>query len=347
MQAQARLLVRITAQTAVEMPSMTTPILVRVTTPSGDEIAIPYHDLGPATRAPRLVLVAGLRGNELNSTFVLSRLADFLTSIEAGERPGKHLQERVLIVPTVNSLALNPGTLIASADADNVGLGQRFRDSLAQEAAPSVAEALQQLTRQAYYRVDVQTSNGDIEEMPQVWLYEPNDDERATACLFGLPAIVERADQALAASRLIHAWRGYGGENFILETGQAGQLQTFHCETLFHALVAFLDRTGIVSGLTLSEEEENLRYFSSDQTFALHCEKTGFFVSRLEVGRWIYGGDHIGHIYDTFTGMVHTEVRAPVSGLLSSLRRQPMLIEGDLMARILMPGKANIISKSE
>jgi predicted deacylase len=29
-----------------------------------------------------------------------------------------------------------------------------------------------------------------------------------------------------------------------------------------------------------------------------------------------------------------TEVRAPVAGLLSGVRRQPLLCEGDLMARI-------------
>lgn len=319
---------------------MTMPTSLDVTTPSGDKLAIPYHDLGPAMRAPRLVLVAGLQGNELNSTFVLSRLADFLRCIEVGERPDKQLQERVLIIPCVN-LSAHSGRC-KTLSMDNSARSQRFYTRWEEQTLKSVAEALCQLTRQAYYRIDMQTSNSHIEEMPQVWLYEPNDDERATACLFGLPAIVEGADQALAASCFIHTWRSFGGENFIIESGQAGQLQTSHCETLFHALVAFLDRTGIVNGLVLSEEEENLRYFGAEQTFAMHCEQTGFFVSRLEVGRWIYGGDHIGHIYDTFSGSVHTEVRAPVSGLLSSLRRQPLLVEGDLIARILMPGDANI-----
>jgi hypothetical protein len=282
--------------------------------------------MGPRERAPRLALVADLRGGELNGMFVLSRLASFLRSIEAGERRSLGLRERVLIVPAINTLDRDVRTANGAGRRRGVG---------------SVVEAVVEITRTAYYRVDIHSVSLDVEEMPQVCLYAPNDDERASACLFGLPAVVERPMEDDRASGLVRAWRPHGGESFMIHAGQGGSLQTGHCETVFRALVAFIDRTGIVSGLRLAEEEGDLRYFDQRQIFVVSAERSGIFSSRLEVGRWVRAGEELGRVYDGFNGGVQARVTAPVTGLLASLRRQPLLCEGDLVARILMPSAAS------
>lgn len=64
-------------------------------------------DIGPSERTPQLALVADLDSNELNGMFVLSRLAAFLRSIEAGERRELRLRERVVIIPTVDALDIS------------------------------------------------------------------------------------------------------------------------------------------------------------------------------------------------------------------------------------------------
>ena len=102
----------------LSLPAMTTPLL--------DELEIPFHAIGPGGHAPRLALVAGLHGNDLNGIFVLSRLTHFLNSIHANERPEQRLLERVVILPAVNTTGFDrrdpralPDTLdIASAFAD-------------------------------------------------------------------------------------------------------------------------------------------------------------------------------------------------------------------------------------
>ena len=285
--------------------------------------SIPHHDIGPRERAPRLALVADLQGQELNGMFVLSRLAAFLRDIDAGERRDLRLRERVLVIPTVGS----------ALEARGTGLRQAAR------ARWAMTEAVVAVTQAAYYRVAIHPSP-DVEEMPQVRLYAPNDDERASACLFGLPAVIERPLEPSDAPALMSAWRLHGGENFTIHAGQASGLQTGHCESLFRALVAFLDRTGIVSGLRLVEEEEDLRYFGLRQMFVVLAEQSGIFSSRLGVGRWVRAGEMLGQVYDGFTGGERARVVAPVAGLLGSLRRQPLLREGDLVARILVPERA-------
>ena len=167
-------------------------------------------------------------------------------------------------------------------------------------------------------------------------LYDPTPDERTAATLFGLPAVVERRMNTIFTSTLGHAWRAAGGTNFVIQAGQAGSLQTAHCERLFRALVAFLYRTGLLDGVTLSDEDEDIHYFGLDQNLSMISEHAGLFVSKLEVGRWVHTGDVIGLVYDGFSGELRAELKTPVAGLLSGLRRQPLLCEGDLLARILV-----------
>lgn len=302
-------------------------MISRWATPWSEEGWFPCYDVGPQKPAPRLALVADLHGNELNGMFVLSRLAAFLRSIDLNEQPGLRLRERVVLVPTANILQASD----AGAARQRVGIG-RYRSMGA-----AATEALVAVTRTAYYRVDINQASLDVEEMPQVRLYAPSDDERATACLFGLPAVIERPMEPGAASDLACAWRRQGGENFSIHAGQAGRVQTRHCETLFKALVSFLDRTGIVSGLSPTDEEEELRYFDLRQIFVVLAKQSGIFSSRLEVGRWVREGEVLGLIHDGLTGNTRAQVLAPVTGLLASLRQQPLLCKGELLARILVP----------
>lgn len=293
---------------------------------------LPHHDMGPRGRAPRLALVGDLDGRELNGMFVLSRLAAFLRGVEAGERRGLRLRERVVIVPTVgawNRRGTGPRPIGRARAAHHRRSGEW-----------AMTKAVMELTQAAYYRVDIHPVSLDVEELPHLSLYAPNDDERASACLFGLPAVIERPAEDESTPDLVRAWRFHGGENFVIHLGQAGSLQTGHCETLFRALVAFLDRAGIIGGLRLVGEEEQLRYFGSRQIIVVRAGQAGIFSSNLEVGRWVQSGEELGQIHDGFTGGVRARVVAPANGLLASLRRQPLSCEQDLVARILAPDAA-------
>ena len=67
---------------------MTQRVLLHMTAPLREDFDIPSHDIGEQLGAPRIALVAGLRGNELNGVFVLSRLAAFLQEVAAGQQAG-------------------------------------------------------------------------------------------------------------------------------------------------------------------------------------------------------------------------------------------------------------------
>jgi uncharacterized protein len=310
---------------------MSTRIALQMTAPLREDFTIPYHDLGPPAETPAAALVAGVHGDELNGVFVLARLATFLGRVAAGEQPGC-LRARVLIVPAVNVLGLNICT--RTWPFDKTDINRMFPGYDRGETTQRIAAAVTALTRPACYRVDIHASNREFEELPQVRLYGPTDAERAAAQLFGLPAVIERPLSAVLTSTLVHAWRDTPGERYVLQAGHAGGLQPGHCERLFQALLAFLVRKGLLDGVPLAEEPHPPHHFGVRQGFPLISDHAGIFVASAEVGRWLQAGAVIGQVYDGFTGALREEIHAPVPGLLTGIRRQPLLYQGDLVGRI-------------
>lgn len=308
-------------------------ILVHMTAPAREDFDVPYHDLGPQQAEPAVALVAGLHGNELNGVFVLSRLASFLRRIDAGEREGSALLRRVLIVPAVNVLGLNIRSRTWPFDGTDVN--RMFPGYDAGETTQRIASAVLELTAAAHWRIDIHSSNADFEELPQVRLYDATDEEREAARWLGLPAVVERRANQTFVATLASAWRERGGRGLVVQAGHAGSLQSQHCERLFRALIDFLEKSGVLVGVRLAEPEEDVHHFGPKNSLPVISNHAGWFVTRLEVGQWLQAGEVIGHVYDGFSGELRTELRTAVSGLLAGIRRQPLLCEGDLVARVL------------
>lgn len=306
--------------------------LLDMTAPLRHRFHIDYHDFGNPDRPPAVVLVAGIHGNELNATFVLSRLAHFLKTLLQAPRGEARLQERVLIIPAVNVLGLN--TKNRFWPFDRTDINRMFPGYNLGETTQRIAAAVFELTKKAHYRIDIHASNEDFEELPQVRLYEPTEEEKKTAKFFDLPAIIERRSNQIVTSTMGHSWKGYGGQNFVIQAGMAGQIQPEHCERLFESLVAFLSRIGVLHKVELAPGDQDCHYFGPDQTVPLISEQAGFFISKRKVGQWLKAGDVIGSVFDGFSGEVQAEITAPMPGLLVGLRRQPILYEGDLMASL-------------
>lgn len=311
---------------------MSTRDLLLMTAPLREDFNIPLHEIGPAAAHPFVSFVSGLHGDEINGVYILARLADFLTAVERGDYPKLRLLQRVLIIPAVNVLGVN--TLCRSWPFDRTDLNRMFPGGPLGETTQRIAGTVLEATRKSAYRIDIHSSTLYFEELPQVRLYEPSAEEREIARMFCLPAIMERPLNPVFTATLFYAWKYWPGRSFLLQVGQAGSIQLPHCQQVFRGLVSFLGRIGVLEGADLSEADEEGLYFTRDHDSRIYADRAGMFVSDKSVGKWISRGQEIGYIYDSFNGNVHTRVTAPAAGLLTGIRRQPMLFEGDLLVRI-------------
>lgn len=290
------------------------PADVKADSATERSVTVPHHLFGPAGRSPKLALVGGFGATDFNGVSVLSRLASFLRGVDPSGNAGSwRLTAPVIVAPAARKL----------------------RDSALRQFGPAEApNGIEELTKDAYRRIAIRSSDGNLEHLPQVRLEAPDEDEREAACLFGLP-VVEQSGNQQADRTLISAWRSYGGESFDIAVGRGGQLEPGHCEVVFRALLAFMNRIGLLQGLDLGEDDEDLHYFDANRTRDIRCGARGLFVSRREVGAWLQAGDSIGSVYDAFDGDPSHEARTPVAGLLSAVRRQPLVEEGAMVARVL------------
>ena len=310
--------------------------LLCMTAPVREGFDIPCHEIGPKSSHPAAAFVAGLHGDEINGIFILSRLADFLNSVEAGKYPELRLLKRVLIIPAVNILGVNLRTRTWPFDKSDIN--RMFPGGTTSETTQRIAYAVLEATKRAKHRVDIHTASADFEEIPQVRLYGPSDAERETARLLGLPAVMERSLSPVFTTTLLHSWKAWSGQSFVLRVGQAGTVQLGHCQRVFRALVSFLGRIGVLEGVQIAVEDEETCFFDKASAHRIFAEKAGTFVSDRQVGRWVGAGQELGYIYDSFGGTVIEKVVAPVAGLLTGIRRHPLLFEGDLILRVNRKG---------
>ncbi len=310
--------------------------LLCMTAPVREGFDIPCHEIGLPAQHPAVALVAGLHGDEINGTFILSRLADFLGSVESGRYPELKLAKRVLIIPAVNVLGINLRT--RTWPFDRTDLNRMFPGSTIGETTQRIAYAVLESTKRADIRIDLHTASTDFEEIPQVRLYGPSAEERETARLFGLPAVMERSMSPVFTTTLMHSWKVWPGQSFVLRVGQGGTVQLDHCQRVFRAMVAFLGRVGVLEGVQIASEDEEVCFFDKSSAFRVYAEKAGTFVSDRAVGRWVRSGQELGYIYDSFGGNVIEKVVSPVAGLLTGIRRHPLLFEGDLILRVNRKG---------
>ncbi len=306
--------------------------LLCMTAPVREGFEIPCHEIGPKSSHPALALVAGLHGDEINGVFILSRLADFLNSVEAGNYPDLRLIKRVLIIPAVNVLGVNMRSRTWPFDKSDIN--RMFPGSTIGETTQRIAYAVLEATKRADYRIDIHTASADFEEVPQVRLHGPSDAERVTARMFGLPAIMERSLSPVFTTTMMSSWKAWPGQSFVLRVGQAGTVQLDHCQRVFRALLSFLGRIGVLEGVRIAVEDEDICHFDKESALRVYAEKAGTFVSDRQVGRWVRAGEELGFIYDSFSGNVIEKVVSPAAGLLTGLRRHPLLFEGDLILRV-------------
>ena len=311
---------------------MSSSDLVLMTAPLREDFTIPCHEIGPAVLSPSVSLVSGLHGDEINGIYILARLADFLKAVENGTYPKLRLVQRVLIIPAVNVLGTN--TLRRAWPFDQSDQNRMFPGNQMGETTQRIAYTVLEATRKSMYRVDIHSSNLYFEELPQVRIFDPSPAERESARLFGLSAIMERSVSPVFTTTLMYAWKYWPGQNFLLQVGQAGSIQLAHCQQVFRGLVSFLGKIGVLEGVEVAEADQEPTYFTRECSVHIYADRAGMFVSDKNLGRWANKGQELGYIYDSFNGNIRTKVIAPATGLLTGIRRQPMLFEGDLLVRI-------------
>lgn len=281
---------------------------------------------GHYRRGPRIAVVTGVHGDELEGQYVAYELAKQLNAnLDA-------LHGIVDIYPAINPLGIN--SIQRGVPMFDIDLDRTFPGNPEGNLTQSLAAAIVDDIKGADICVDIHASNIFLREMPQIRI---NKEFARTlmplAPLLNVNFVWVHATTTQQKSSLTYALNSVGTPCLVVESGVGMRITEDYGVRLAEGLLRLIAHFGGWEGgflenpLPLVAQDANIEFLSS--------ESPGIFLPRAKHGTRVKKNDLIGIICDPLTGTVQEEVRCTTSGLLFTLREYPVVYPGSLLARIL------------
>lgn len=276
--------------------------------------------------APRLAVVTGIHGDELEGQYVAFHLAQTLNA---------HLDQLhgiVDIYPAINPLGIN--AVERGVPGYDLDLNRIFPGDANGPLTEALAAAVMDDIEGALACVDIHASNIFLREMPQVRINENSAEQLLPlAPLLNVDFVWVHASATVLQSTLAYSLNARNTPTLVVETGVGMRITPDDDRKLAEGLLRLAAHFGLWSG---PFETHGMPVISGDKAVSfLNAEAAGIFLAKARHGLRIGEGEVIGQIVDPLQGTVMQEVVCPASGLLFTLREYPVVYPGSLLARVL------------
>lgn len=282
---------------------------------------------------PRVAVVAGIHGDELEGLYVCHRLAAWLEELQRTSPGG--LLGSVELYPAVNTLGLD--TLTRGLPVFDTDLNRAFPGSATGPLPGRLAAALMASLTGSALVVDIHASNIYLREIPQVRINQEFDDLLVPiARNMNLDLIWLHGAATVLETTLAHSLNSCATPCLVVEMGVGMRITPEYCDQLVAGLLNVWKELGVLaadiavpgsSHTPLIADDSNVHY--------LNAQTSGMFVPAASHWTDVHRGELLGKIVSPFRGDILSEVRSPVDGILFTLRDYPLVYEGSLMARVM------------
>jgi len=285
---------------------------------------------------PRVAVVAGIHGDELEGLYVCHRLAAWLEQL--AESDPHALRGRVDLIPAMNPLGID--TLERFVPVFDADLNRNFPGDgdglLPQRIA---AGAMQALTGHALV-IDIHASNIFLREIPQVRINQEFADTLVPlAQHMNLDLIWLHGAVTVLEATIAHSLNSRATPCLVVEMGVGMRVTPSFTEQLLVGILNLWRRLGVLAPDLALEEPTHTPLVADDgNVHYLNATTSGLFVPSIEHWMKVRAGQPLGTIVSPHRGDVLSEVCSPVDGVLFTLREYPVVYEGSLLARIMAQG---------
>ena len=299
------------------------------TGPFGDGQA--GEDAHPAAKRPRIAVVTGIHGDELEGQYFAFRLAQLL------ERDLGSLWGTVDIYPTVNPLGIS--SIERGVPMFDVDLNRTFPGKATGDLTEALAAAVIDDVEGADVAVDIHASDIFLREMPQIRINEASAEELLPlAPLLNVDFVWVHASATVLQSTLAYALNERGTRTLVVEGGVGMRVTREYGERLAQGILRLSASLGAWDGDFEAHEPPTVA--RDGEVCYLNARESGVFLPEAPHGSHVNEGQVIGIVADTLTGKVAQEVRSPSAGLLFTLREYPVVYPGSLLGRVLKEARA-------
>lgn len=285
-----------------------------------------------------VTIVAGLHGDELDGLYICYRLIQYLAAL-----PPERFGGCVKLIPAANPMGLDVSSRfwpVARAD-----INRSFPGSKTGRPTDRMADAILARARRSRYCIDIHSSNIFLQEIPQVRLSEEHFNlSRPMAGHLGVEVVWVNPSPTVIEATLAWNLSSAGVPTFVVETGIGLRIMQEDCERVITGIIGFLQTAGVVKGgATAGKAAPRLANIRNVEY--INADASGVLVPQVAIGTDVLIDTLVGHIIDPITGWIKSEVRAPVSGYLFTLRAHPIVYIGSLIARIIRPDESGRIER--
>jgi predicted deacylase len=314
-----------------------TQTLLSRTSPLGSSLNIvkqtfPAHKGKPVQRVS---FVSGLHGDEFEGLYLCHRLIQALRQIQ--ETQPEILKGEVHIIPAANPPALNHGTRLwpfYGSDMNRM-MGSHPGKSIPVQMSQEIFNNLKESSDLV---VDIHASNLHLKELPQIRIIEEFSEELLPLALQTHTDVVWIHPMAgVFESTLGYNLNKINIPTLVIETGTCLHIEPDFVDRLFHGMMRLLHHQGVLASLPSDIPSVPAPQVVYPRGVRQSSTKhSGLFVSRAELGQRVGEDEIIGQVLDPVRGVVLEEVTAPGNGLLFTLREQPAVHSGNLLARVAL-----------
>ncbi|MDH3257649.1 MAG: M14 family metallopeptidase [Nitrospinota bacterium] len=316
---------------------MKTETLLSRTSPLGSSLNIVKQTFSAHRGKPvqRVSFVSGLHGDEFEGLYLCHRLIHALRQIQ--DTQPEAFKGEVHIIPAANPPALNHGTRLwpfYGSDMNRM-MGPHPGASIPVQMSQKIFKNLKESSDLV---VDIHASNLHLKELPQIRIIEEFSEELLPLALQTHTDIIWVHPMAgVFESTLGYNLNKLNIPTLVVETGICLRIEPDFVDRLFHGMMQLLHHQGVLatlpSDIPSAPAPQVVYPRGVGQSSAKH---SGLFVSRVELGQRVGEDEIIGQILDPVEGIILEEVTAPGNGLLFTLRKQPAVHSGALLARVAL-----------
>ena len=276
---------------------------------------------------PRISVVTGIHGDELEGQYVCFELQQRIA-----KEPEK-LTGIVDIYPAMNPLGID--SITRGIPAFDLDMNRLFPGNIDGNMTEFLAAGIIKDVKGSDCVLDIHASNIYLTEIPQIRINELHKDKLIPlAREANVDFIWVHGASTVLESTFAYSLNSIGTPVLVVEMGVGMRLTLDYGNSLVDGIFNLMKKLGIWSGQVKSVKSPMISMNPDDVSY-LNASASGLFVPTVKHGAMLKQNDIIGRIVDPLRGMVLDEVKAPISGMLFTIRDYPIVDEGSLMGRIL------------
>ncbi len=282
---------------------------------------------GHGGRSRRISIVTGVHGDELEGQYVCYELQRRI------QKQREKLSGIVDIYPGMNPLGID--SITRGIPAFDLDMNRLFPGNIDGNMTEYIAAGVVRDLAGSDCVLDIHASNIFLTEIPQIRINQLHEGRLVPlAVQANVDFIWVHGASTVLESTLAYSLNSLDTPTLVVEMGVGMRLTQAYGDQLVDGILNLMKYLGIWSGET-AEVRTPVISTHPEEICYLNAAAGGIFIPSVKHGVMLEQNQSIGRIVDPLEGTVLDEVRAPMPGMLFTIRDYPVVDEGSLMGRIL------------